>query len=284
MNILSLFDGMSCGQLAINKLNIPINNYHASEIEEESIQVTQSNFPNTIQVGNVCDLDVSNLEKIDLLIGGSPCQSFSFNGKRKGMVTKDNIEITNFEQYLELKKQGFEFDGQSYLFWEYVRVLRESNAKYFLLENVLMSKKWEDIVTKELGVEPIKINSDCVSAQNRKRLYWTNVPFDGIIPNNDLTIKDILENKSVEYFETYKASDKRKILLKNNSFNSERVNDINSKCQTLMAGHGMGGSKPWIFCPVLKDIRSLTEIEFERLQTVPDNYTNKGISRNKSFI
>lgn len=175
MNVLSLFDGMSCGQLALNRIGIKYDNYYASEIDKYAISVTMANFPNTIQLGSVIDLDTSKLPKIDLLIGGSPCQSFSFAGKRKGMTTTDNIEILELNQYLELKKQNFQFEGQSYLFWEYMRILNEVKPKYFLLENVTMSEKWAKILSKAIGVKPILINSSLVSAQNRERLYWTNI-------------------------------------------------------------------------------------------------------------
>jgi DNA (cytosine-5)-methyltransferase 3A len=115
------------------------------------------------------------LPKIDILIGGSPCQSFSFAGKRKGMATKDEQEILTLEHYLELKAEGFEFEGQSYLFWEYMRLLNETKPTYFLLENVMMGEKWEKVLSKAIGVKPIMINSALLSAQNRQRLYWTNI-------------------------------------------------------------------------------------------------------------
>ena len=150
MNILSLFDGMSCGQIALNKAGIEYENYFASEIEKAPIQVTQHNFPNTIQLGDCRNVQSNNLPKIDLLIGGSPCQSFSFAGKMKGMSTKDEIEITTLEQYLKLKEEGFEFEGQSYLFWEFVRLYKELKPKYFLLENVRMKEHWKKVITETL--------------------------------------------------------------------------------------------------------------------------------------
>lgn len=122
MNILSLFDGMSGAQIALKDLGIIPNMYYASEIDKLAIQQTQLNFPNTIQLGSVVNVNVSDLEHIDILFGGSPCTNFSFAGKRKGMSTKCEIEIYSLEKYLELKEQGFEFEGQSYLFWEYMRI------------------------------------------------------------------------------------------------------------------------------------------------------------------
>jgi DNA (cytosine-5)-methyltransferase 3A len=175
INVLSLFDGMSCGQIALQRAGIKVKNYFASEIDKYAIKVTQENYPNTIQLGDVKNINVQNLPKIDLLIGGSPCQCFSFAGKRKGMSTTNNIEILSLDTYLSLKEQGYEFEGQSYLFWEYVRVLKELKPKYFFLENVLMEDKWKKLISRTLGVNPIQINSSLVSAQNRNRLYWTNI-------------------------------------------------------------------------------------------------------------
>ena len=174
MKVLSLFDGMSCGRLALQEAEINVTEYHASEIDKYAIQVTKANWPDTIHIGSVTNVNVN--QHYDLLIGGSPCQSFSFAGKRKGMATKDEQEILTLDHYLQLKADGYEFEGQSYLFWEYVRILAECrvinpNIK-FLLENVLMAEKWERVITYTLGVAPIKINSALVSAQNRTRLYW----------------------------------------------------------------------------------------------------------------
>ena len=175
MNVLSLFDGLSCGRIALDKANIKYDNYFASEIDKHSISVSMKNYPTTIQLGSVLDLDTSKLDKIDLLIGGSPCTNFSVAGKGNGMITTDNQELLSLDDYLELKQKGFQFKGQSYLFWEYVRILRETKPKYFLLENVKMKKKWEDLISNELGVKPVLINSNLFSAQNRQRLYWTNI-------------------------------------------------------------------------------------------------------------
>jgi DNA (cytosine-5)-methyltransferase 3A len=175
INVLSLFDGMSCGQIALDRLGIKVDNYFASEIDKYAITVTKANFPNTQHLGDVRDINPEDLPKIDLLIGGSPCQSFSFAGKRKGMSTKCEVEILTLDQYLEMKADGFEFEGQSYLFWEYMRLLRALKPKYFLLENVVMSQHWQKILSKAIGIHPIKINSALVCAQNRNRLYWTNI-------------------------------------------------------------------------------------------------------------
>ena len=175
MNVLSLFDGMSCGQQALERSKIKVDNYFASEIDKYAIQVTMANYPNTIQLGSVVGVDGYKLPKIDLLIGGSPCQSFSFAGKRKGMATKCETEILTLEHYLQLKAEGYEFEGQSYLFWEYMRLLNECKPKYFLLENVEMGEKWEKVLSKAIGVNGIHVNSALVSAQNRKRIYWTNI-------------------------------------------------------------------------------------------------------------
>lgn len=179
MKVLSLFDGMSCGQIALKQLGIRLETYYASEIDQHAIRQTQLNFPETIQLGDVTQVDVRQLEPIDLLIGGSPCQSFSFAGKRAGMSTTDKEEIHTLERYLELKREGFRFEGESYLFWEYMRILTDIR-KYnpdvlFLLENVEMGKKWERVLSEAIGIFGVHINSVLVSAQNRKRIYWTNI-------------------------------------------------------------------------------------------------------------
>lgn len=217
MNVLSLFDGMSCGQQALEGTGIKVNNYFASEIDKYAIQVTMANYPNTIQLGSVVEVDGYALPKIDLLIGGSPCQSFSFAGKRKGMATKDEQEILTLEHYLKLKAEGFEFEGQSYLFWEFMRLLYEVKPKYFLLENVEMGEKWEKILTQAIGVNALHLNSALVSAQNRKRIYFTNIGMEAaglfgypvsIIEkpkDKKILLKDILES---EVDEKYFLSDR----------------------------------------------------------------------------
>jgi DNA (cytosine-5)-methyltransferase 3A len=235
MNVLSLFDGMSCGQQALERVGIKVDNYFASEIDKYAITVTMANYPNTKQLGSVTQVDGYSLPKIDLLIGGSPCQSFSFAGKRKGMSTKDEQEILTLEHYLELKSQEYEFEGQSYLFWEYMRLLNEVKPKYFLLENVMMGEKWEKILSKAIGVNPIMINSSLVSAQNRQRLYWTNIGMkpSGLFGDLESTIqqpkdlgillKDILEP---EVDEKYFLSDKaiQSIILNVNNLQKSNVN------------------------------------------------------------
>lgn len=210
MNVLSLFDGMSCGQIALKELGFKINKYYASEIDKFAIAQTKLNFPDTIFLEDVRQVDVSTLEPIDLLIGGSPCQSFSFAGKMNGMSTTTNKEVLSLEQYLQLKKDGFEFQGQSYLFWEYIRILRDIQKYnpdvYFLLENVKMAKKWEKVLTDAIGINGVLINSALVSAQNRRRIYWTNIltrkadifgTIENAIPqpaDKGLEIRDILED------------------------------------------------------------------------------------------
>ena len=232
MNVLSLFDGMSCGQQALERIGIKVDNYFASEIKPHAIKVTQHNYPNTKQLGSIVNVDGYSLPKIDLLIGGSPCQSFSFAGKRKGMSTKDEQEILTLNHYMQLKEEAYDFEGQSYLFWEYMRLLNEVKPKYFLLENVMMGEKWEKVLSKAIGVKPIMINSNLVSAQNRQRLYWTNIGLEpaGLFgdletiikqpKDKGILLKDILEKevdlkyfineKMIKSFENHKERHKEK--------------------------------------------------------------------------
>lgn len=216
MIVLSLFDGMSCGRIALQELGVTIERYYASEVDKYAIHNTMHNFPDTVQFGDVRQIDARTLGRIDLLIGGSPCQSFSFAGKRVGMRTKQNERVTTLARYLELKDAGFEFEGQSYLFWEYIRILqevKESNPNvYFLLENVEMGKQWEYVIDEAIGVKGVHINSALVSAQVRKRIYWTNirtrqadlfgVPQSAIPQPKDrrIFLKDILEDSVAEKY------------------------------------------------------------------------------------
>ena len=253
MNVLSLFDGMSCGQQALERAGIKVDHYYASEIDKYAIKVTQANYPNTIQLGSVVDVDGYSLPKIDLLIGGSPCQSFSFAGKRAGMSTADNIEILSLKHYLQLKSENFEFLSYSSLFWEYMRLLQECRAKnpnvYFLLENVEMGEKWEKVLSKAIGVNGIHINSALVSAQNRKRIYWTNIgmrpsglfgDLESIIQqpkDKGILLKDILESEVDEkYFLSEKGVDR--IMSYNNAERS--IND-NEKSLCLASGYNKQG-------------------------------------------
>ena len=256
-NVLSLFDGMSCGQIALNKLGIKYDNYYASEIDEPAMSVTQFNYPNTIQMGSITELQSSQLPKIDLLFGGSPCQSFSNAGNGTG------------------------FDGKSGLFYDFVRLLKECKPTYFLLENVKMKKEWQDIISKELGVQPIKINSNLVSAQNRERLYWTNIPVVGQPEDKQIYIEDILDNT----FDSKYWLKERNTELLSKKVSIEGAPDIccidvynkkfkkDRKSPTLTLPHHNS-------LRLLQDgkFRKLTPNECERLQTVPVDYTNTGIA------
>lgn len=267
MNVLSLFDGMSCGQIALNRVGISYDRYYASEIDKHAIKVAQANFPKTIQIGDVLNVSGKNLPEIDLLLGGSPCQGFSFSGKQ-----------LNFE------------DPRSKLFFEYVRLLKETKPKYFLLENVRMAQKSKDIISNYLGVEPIEINSALVSAQNRNRLYWTNIPFtipedkgiflqDIIESGNALTLKSICIDahyyKGGNNSNPTKQSGRRaciQIGYVNYGGQGDRIYDISGKSVTLSASGGGNGSKTGLY-KIGETVRKLSPIECERLQTVPDNYT-----------
>ena len=221
-NVLSLFDGMSCGQIALERAGIEVENYFSSEIDKHAIKVTQANYPNTRQLGSVIDVKAKDLPKIDLLIGGSPCQGFSFAGKQ-----------LNFE------------DPRSKLFFEFVRLLNECKPKYFLLENVKMKKEWQDIISKELGIEPIEICSSLFSAQQRKRLYWTNINIDlSKLPKSNNVIADILdlpiknkrENKILMSKSDFKVKvrknyiDKKELALFLRGYKTKTINEISVFC------------------------------------------------------
>jgi len=319
MNVLSLFDGMSCGQLALQRAGIQVENYFAAEIDKYAIQVTQANFPDTVQLGDVTKVKAEGQHlydpfgcghEIDLLIGGSPCQGFSFAGKQ-----------LNFD------------DPRSKLFWEYVRLLKALKPKYFLLENVKMKKESMDVITEALGVEPVAINSRLFSAQNRPRIYWTNIPFDVPTEDKGIVLKDILEPEVEEKY--YAGKKLRESYMGGNQLNPKYKSQCNTiyptdgKFATLCAGtHGYSfgyvpapspdglilvgdagisdkysyvnrvyhpdGKGPSLVSsdgghlqPKISDntttYRKLTPLECERLQTVPEGYTDKGISNTQRY-
>ena len=287
MKVLSLFDGISCGRVALERANIPVDAYYASEIDKYAIQITQKNYPDTIQLGDVSKL--KGIYDIDLLIGGSPCQGFSKAGKQ-----------LNFD------------DPRSKLFFEYVRLLNEINPKYFLLENVAMKKEYRDIISQYLGVEPITINSDLVSAQHRNRLYWTNIP--GVVApiNKGILLEDIIESGDVDkdksycidanYFKgtnakTYFCKSKRQVVwVIPEATKKGYVEVSNGDCidLTFIKSKTRRGrlmieksncltACPYNYCKVTNDwFRLLTPIECERLQTLPDDYT-KGLSNSQRY-
>ena len=253
INVLSLFDGMSCGQIALNKLGIKYDNYYASEIDKFAIGITKKNYPNTIHLGDVRDVKGEDLPKIDLFFGGSPCQSFSNAGNGKG------------------------FEGSSGIFWEYVRVLREVKPKYFMLENVKMKKEWQDIITKELGVEPIAINSSLLSGQNRPRLYWTNIPGVEQPEDKGIKLKDILEDDNLvdkQHLMTPKAMIYMDGLRNGKQRWDYHKNPLDGKAACIVASfYKLSGLGVLDYRTLGKPCRRLTPVECERLQTVPDNYT-----------
>lgn len=299
MNILSLFDGISCGYLALQRAKIPIENYYAYEVDKYAIKVSKTRLPQIQHFGDVRGADFSCHKNIDLLIGGSPCQDLS--------IAKQNRKGLNGER--------------SCLFWEYVRALKEVRPIYFLFENVAsMSKNDKDKITKSLGVEAILINSALVSAQNRKRLYWTNITGISQPEDKGLKLEDILENGNAFTKKSYcltanignaylkntleKHSKTMVAIPVDNSdymvskplkignlgkkdFMGPRVYSVKGKSICLSANGGGLGAKTGLYKIDLPDgnyyIRKLTPLECERLQTLPDNYTDVGISNTQRY-
>jgi len=289
INVFSMFDGMSCGQIALEKAGIKVGTYHASEIDKYASAITTKNYPSTFQMGDITKLEDWRLEYIrdeigiDLVIGGSPCQGFSFAGNQ-----------LNFE------------DPRSKLFFDFVRVLKILKPKYFLLENVRMKKESQDIISEYLGVEPVAINSNLVSAQNRYRLYWTNIPFD-MPEDKGIILADILEDGVTDrekshcldanYFKggnlkSYFEKHRRQLVFNNRCIQVGEATDIKGfdiikrvyspegKAPTLTTMGG-GHREPKVIVDELT-WRKLTVKECERLQTVPDGYT-EGVSNTQRY-
>jgi site-specific DNA-cytosine methylase len=322
--VISLFDGLSGARLALEEVeHLNVLRYYSSEIDKYAIQVADNNFQQDTEyrLGSVIDIDTENLlteihkdfgEGVELLlVGGSPCQGFSMAGKLKGSSTKEGVDVTSLEQYLQLKEEGFEFDGQSYLFWEYIRIKEDLQPKYWLLENVRVTKKWLPMFNKAVDVEPVFINSKLLSAQSRPRFYWSNI----VIPQPkdiNILLKDILINLPIDKPLTPFMSDE-----------FDGVSRLDKgMCQTVGSGHGNKYliSRPCEMLPRKKNsthvadatdirgnesikrvyseegksptvttqqgghrevkvlisecrYRKLTPLECERLQTLPDNTT-----------
>jgi len=296
MKAISLFDGISCARVALERAGFEIDKYYSSEIDRYAITIAQKNYPDTIQIGDVTKINGCDYKDIDLLIGGSPCQDLSIAKKgREGLS-----------------------GSRSGLFWEYVRILKEVKPKYFILENVnSMPKEAKEVITETLGVEPIMINASLVSAQNRKRLFWTNIPNVYLPEDRGILLKDILEDGVVDrdkryaidasYFkganwEQYKTKCRRQLVTTDrvglylvkaaaqrgrNIVDGKRKDILGAKTEQRIE---IGGDKANTITKVQKDsmvledsiVRKLTPIECERLQSLPDNYT-EGISNTQRY-
>lgn len=254
MNVLSLFDGMSCGQIALERAGIKVDNYFASEIKPHAIKVTQHNYPNTIQLGDVKNIKATNLPKIDLLIGGSPCQDFSIaNKERKG---------------LEGIKSG--------LFFEYLRLLKECNPTYYLLENVAMDDYSYQTISEYMGTYPVNINSELVSAQTRDRYYWTNIGDShkdlfgnrySMIPqptDKKIKLQSILQNGFTDKIKARSINTKNGV-----SENSQDKFYKRYKETGMVTAIFKSQDFDW-----KKGLRHFTQTELELLQTIPIGYTS----------
>lgn len=281
LNVLSLFDGISCGQKALQRAGVPVAQYYASEINVNAIKVTQSNFPKTKQIGCVTKIKGFDFrENIDLVIGGSPCQGFSFSGKQLNFC-----------------------DPRSKLFFEFARLVKEVNPRYWLLENVVMKQEYQDVISKYLGVEPIKLNSTLTSAQNRVRLYWAN--FEITEPKDQgIKLQDVLEttemigpsairgrrlNKATilgrRLDSREKGQDHNKTVPITQCLEVRATNTDKSNCLTTVAKDTVlttmpTGRHPDAFNKKLP-YRNYTKIERCRLMNLPDNYCD-GISLNQT--
>lgn len=266
MNVLSLFDGISCGMVALERAGIPVDRYVAYEIEPNAIKISHKNYPMIEHCGDVTTANFSQYSGFDILIGGSPCQDLSV--------------------YKTSSAEGWRgLDGKkSKLFFHYVRALKEVNPKYFLLENVAsMSKESADVISEILGVEPIFINSAWISAAERERLYWTNIPQLQQIPHKEACLADIIvpaaEVPEKYWYKDrpyeYNGDDKKvQCTMLGSGFmrNTREVYNLRSKANTLLCDGGGGNRQKKVYQN--GRVRKLMPIEYERLQTLPEGYTD----------
>lgn len=267
MNVVSLFDGMSCGQIALERAGVPVDKYYAAEIDKFAIRVTQKNYWDTIQMGGVETVDPDQIDRPGLLIGGSPCQGFSFVGDR-----------LNFD------------DPRSRLFFEFVRIKEAFGDIPFMLENVPMAQESEDIITERLGVSPICIDSQLVSAQRRRRLYWTNIPGVDLPASREVNLSEILIDNPPEYL---KLSDRELAHMDRQTADGRSHWDLQHHHDTAQGkSHCLPANlHKGVPYNVLIDrrgkgdpiIRKLDPVEAERLQTVPDNYTAGVVSNTQRY-
>lgn len=247
MNVLSLFDGMSCGQIALNKIGIKPAKYYAAELDKYAITVTQANYPDTVQLGDVTGWKEWDIDwgSIDLLIGGSPCQGFSFAGKQLAFD-----------------------DPRSKLFFVYVDILnhikKHNPHVKFMLENVKMKKEYLGVISEQLGVQPVFLNSALLSAQNRQRYYWANWEF-GQPEDKGIVLADIIESGAVDRDKSYciDANYFKGGSLKN-YLDKKRRQVALSQSETRLCVFEDDDARP---------VRKLTPTECERLQTVPSGYS-----------
>ena len=266
MNVLSLFDGISCGQIALERAGIDVDKYYASEINESAIRIAKKNYPNTIHLGNVEELSFKDLGEIDLLIGGSPCQSLS----------SSNVWLKDGEY-------GVNGEGKSRLFWEYVRAYLILKPKYFFFENVASMRNIDrDIISEQLGVQPVKINSSQFSAQNRRRYYWTNIPFELLEETRytNETMKDILEDSVEDKYYLKQGTLDCVMRPASGGWQSGKMEidleigrPITASCWKIHRADTDNYVTTEYQPKERTNVRRLTPLEAERLQTLPDNYT-----------
>lgn len=264
IKVLSLFDGISCGRVALERAGIDVDTYYASEIEPTAIAISQKNYPDILRLGDVSQINFKQIQKVDLLIGGSPCQGLS-----------------NSNVYLKDGEYGVNGTGVSSLFWHYIRAIKTIQPKYFLYENVSSMKNADkQIITEQLGVEPVMINSVLFSGQIRRRLYWTNIPFE--VPTERIVttkVNDIIES-SVDDKYYVKSGTLHYITNKNDkwrngdmSFNPEFARPVTASCWKIHRADTDTYIQTEYQPEGRTNVRRLIPLECERLQTLPDNYT-----------
>jgi len=289
--VISLFDGMSCGRIAMDVSGLPVDVYHASEVDKWAMMVSSYNYPDSKLIGDVCNIDPDDYHDFDLVIGGSPCQSLSVAGKVKGITTNDGQIVDSLEKYMFLKEMGYGYDKKSStyfttssLFWEFVRIYRgiqkHNPDVKFLLENVV-NNRWAELITNELGVEPVLINSSMVSAQNRERHYWTNIDYTPL-KYNGYNIGEIIPG-SVSGAGSRGVPQKNWVKTPENPFKHKQKTTIRkdglANCLTAS-----GGKITRKYLHTDGDIKVIDIKQAEQLQTVPVGYTDvPGVSEHQRF-
>lgn len=291
INVFSAFDGLRGCRIILDRLNVPVNKYYSCEIDKHAITIGRKNYPECVEVGDITQVDVFDLDPIDLFTMGFPCPDLSMEGNKAGMVTEEGVEVVSLEQYLQLKSEGFRFKGQSWLFWEGLRCLRDAlsinpDLKY-IIENVFMLDKWADLISKELGVKPVRSCGGDVSPALRPRMYWANWDLKPLKKEAETsTIKSIMVGECDSFNHIYMDKDRldslvpsgnkgegktRPLFHKPSRRQGYQVFDQNYKFECIDTCAG-GGRTPFIMLDSGR-VRYAHPIELERSLGIDDDYT-----------
>jgi len=291
INVFGAFDGYRGGRLILDKLNVPVNEYYSCEIDKHAITIGRKNYPKCVEVGDITQVDMFNLDPVDLFLMGFPCKNLSMQGNKEGMTTEESVDVVSLEQYLKLKSKGFKFKGESWLFWEGLRCLRDALSinpgLKFIIENVRMEDVWADLITKELGVNPVISDAGDLLPALRPRMYWANWDIKPLTKEpEESTIKSIMVGEDESFEHTYMGDDRFNMLVPSGSKGKGKTKILYHKASRRQGYQifdadwklecidtcGGGGRTPFVMLDSGK-IRYMHPIELELCVGLDGSYT-----------